>query len=543
MRQREIIISLLLACLLVLCCAPAAFAATDTPIDLQSAENAVSGEGWQWNAETKCLTLCGLQYADDSQAYTAAILLPGDSTIILQDGTKNEIVTARICAIECAGTLTIQGDGELHIKKMKNKRAQESQTSHWMKDYLYASCGIMVNGEGDCVVRSGSVYMTEIELGIFFTALGGYQQDGGTVEIDGITDGKSQGIFVGFGTVNINDGTLLIKTSDFGISCMAAAVNGGTVKVLHQGEEKLGRAGIYVGSPLDLGMGLSFSGLVGDFVANNGSLYVDGWINGVFIVDGGNFRQNGGSVKITNNLQYGIGVLGSEIRQGDFQITGGTLETTGGVSAVLVLVVKEFSKDSKYVRVENADIENTYNQFTCYGNVEEGEKIGLAGFVAVAEKDKIVEYADYLYGTDDVFLKQVQIECKTDEIEKASKSITCYYNDQLIIIKEDDGEIYIDNNGRTMVPLRILAENMNFTVTWDATDKSITIENGPKGTVVFYAGSKVYNINGTHYNMDTMAVSLPPGRTYVPLRYVAESLGAQVNASSMSDGMRINIYK
>ena len=41
--------------------------------------------------------------------------------------------------------------------------------------------------------------------------------------------------------------------------------------------------------------------------------------------------------------------------------------------------------------------------------------------------------------------------------------------------------------------------------------------------------------------MDTTAVSLPPGRTHVPLRYVAESLGATVNASATAEGMRIDI--
>lgn len=36
--------------------------------------------------------------------------------------------------------------------------------------------------------------------------------------------------------------------------------------------------------------------------------------------------------------------------------------------------------------------------------------------------------------------------------------------------------------------------------------------------------------------MDTTAVSLPPGRTHVPLRFVAERWGAQVEMSSEADG-------
>lgn len=55
----------------------------------------------------------------------------------------------------------------------------------------------------------------------------------------------------------------------------------------------------------------------------------------------------------------------------------------------------------------------------------------------------------------------------------------------MVSIAADDGKIYIDSNGRTMVPLRTLAEAMQFTVSWNAADKSITIVDGPKGIVVF----------------------------------------------------------
>lgn len=126
-------------------------------------------------------------------------------------------------------------------------------------------------------------------------------------------------------------------------------------------------------------------------------------------------------------------------------------------------------------------------------------------------------------------------------VGRARNLTTCYVNDKQMQIGSDEGKIYIDENSRTMVPLRTLAEAMNFVVKWNAADKSITIENGPKGTVVFYLDSPNYTINGDAHQMDTTAVSLPPGRTHVPLRYVAESLGATVNASATAEGMRIDI--
>lgn len=126
-------------------------------------------------------------------------------------------------------------------------------------------------------------------------------------------------------------------------------------------------------------------------------------------------------------------------------------------------------------------------------------------------------------------------------VGRARNITTCYIDDREMRIGIDDGQIYIDANSRTMVPLRTLAEAMNFTVNWNAADKSITIENGPKGTVVFYLDSPKYSINGVSHTMDTTAVSLPPGRTHVPLRYVAESLGADVKAVKTDEGLRIDI--
>ena len=126
-------------------------------------------------------------------------------------------------------------------------------------------------------------------------------------------------------------------------------------------------------------------------------------------------------------------------------------------------------------------------------------------------------------------------------VGRAKSVTTCYINDEEMQIGVNEGQIYIDANSRTMVPLRTLAEAMNFTVNWNTVDKSITIENGPKGTVIFYLDSPKYSIDGNAYTMDTTAVSLPPGRTHVPLRYVAESLGADVKAAKTDKGMRIDI--
>lgn len=51
------------------------------------------------------------------------------------------------------------------------------------------------------------------------------------------------------------------------------------------------------------------------------------------------------------------------------------------------------------------------------------------------------------------------------------------------------------------------------------------------GRVVFQLNSKEYFVNGEKKIMDTEAVSIAPGRVHVPLRYLAESIGAEVQYS------------
>lgn len=132
---------------------------------------------------------------------------------------------------------------------------------------------------------------------------------------------------------------------------------------------------------------------------------------------------------------------------------------------------------------------------------------------------------------------ELKLVPKNDSSAAKKEAIAVYVNGQAMAIDPaNDGSVYIDENGRTIVPLRALAGALGITVEWDSEKQTITIPNGPKGTVVFTIGSKEYSIDGAVKNMDTTAISLPPGRTHVPLRFVAESLGAQVEMRSEADG-------
>ena len=87
---------------------------------------------------------------------------------------------------------------------------------------------------------------------------------------------------------------------------------------------------------------------------------------------------------------------------------------------------------------------------------------------------------------------------------------------------------YLDENDRTMVPVRFIAEQLGASVLWDAQQEKITIESEAR-TIVMYVGSKTYTVNGVSSFMDTAPVIRSGwNRTMVPIRFVTEALGMAV---------------
>lgn len=95
----------------------------------------------------------------------------------------------------------------------------------------------------------------------------------------------------------------------------------------------------------------------------------------------------------------------------------------------------------------------------------------------------------------------------------------------------DDGYCYLDKNDRLMISLRGLISMLDMDIQWDADTQQVIIPESKNGRVVFQLNSKEYFVNGEKKIMDTEAVSIAPGRVHVPLRYLAESIGAEVQYS------------
>ena len=100
-----------------------------------------------------------------------------------------------------------------------------------------------------------------------------------------------------------------------------------------------------------------------------------------------------------------------------------------------------------------------------------------------------------------------------------------------------DVQPYIDNNGRTQVPLRFVAESLGGDVQWSAESKTVTIDRG-RIHVELTIGENEFTVLGGTKIMDTTPV-LESGRTLVPARFVAEAFGCRVEWNAQTRTMII----
>lgn len=86
-------------------------------------------------------------------------------------------------------------------------------------------------------------------------------------------------------------------------------------------------------------------------------------------------------------------------------------------------------------------------------------------------------------------------------------------------------------SGRTFVPIRFVSESLGGTVLWDGEERKVTIIlNGE--TIEMWIGKNYAYVNGQSELIDSKNPDITPfikdDRTFVPLRFVSESLGMKV---------------
>lgn len=115
----------------------------------------------------------------------------------------------------------------------------------------------------------------------------------------------------------------------------------------------------------------------------------------------------------------------------------------------------------------------------------------------------------------------------TTAIDTTKNDITVSVNgNQVDFSAYDNVKPYIEND-RTLVPIRALAENMGFTVGWEKTTRTVTVKNDDTEIILVIDSDKA-TVNGRIYTLDVPA-RITSDRTFIPLRFVSENMGATVD--------------
>ncbi len=87
-------------------------------------------------------------------------------------------------------------------------------------------------------------------------------------------------------------------------------------------------------------------------------------------------------------------------------------------------------------------------------------------------------------------------------------------------------------HSRTLLPIRYVAEPLGASIGWDAGEQKASVTLGSK-VLELWIGQNKAIVNGREQfidpgNHDVVPLILPPGRMMLPLRFVAEALGCDV---------------
>ncbi|MGC8979296.1 stalk domain-containing protein [Caldisericum sp.] len=142
----------------------------------------------------------------------------------------------------------------------------------------------------------------------------------------------------------------------------------------------------------------------------------------------------------------------------------------------------------------------------------------------------------------------ITIEAVDKVGNKSTKSFTVSYvqpqprQSYMVVLKIGDPTITVNGtskkidaqgskpiikNGRTLLPIRTLIESLGGTVEWNAKEQKVTITlNGH--SMILWIGKTTALVDSSKAPLD-VAPQIINGRTYIPLRFVSEHLGASVN--------------
>jgi sugar lactone lactonase YvrE len=184
--------------------------------------------------------------------------------------------------------------------------------------------------------------------------------------------------------------------------------------------------------------------------------------------------------------------------------------------------------------------ETTKRDITIVGKAEPNCVVTIGDQDILLEEDGSFTYtAQLTHGWNGIYITAIDAASNSTVIEyyvTVINKIVLQIGNQTASVNDEDVVLeaapYI-KNGRTMVPIRFIAESLGAEVGWDNTTKSITIEK--EGIVISLQIGNVeaYIEKEDVIGRERITLEAPPeivsARTFVPLRFVSEAFGASLD--------------
>ncbi|MCX8095220.1 MAG: stalk domain-containing protein [Caldisericia bacterium] len=132
-------------------------------------------------------------------------------------------------------------------------------------------------------------------------------------------------------------------------------------------------------------------------------------------------------------------------------------------------------------------------------------------------------------------LNEIKANIEIGEINIRKIILKLQIGNKIMLVNDKEQEIDVPPQiieGRTLLPIRWVAEPLGANVGWDANEKKVTVSL-KLTTIELWIGKNIARVNGVNTPIDPNNPKVVPmiiqGRTMLPVRFVAENLGCKVD--------------
>lgn len=189
-----------------------------------------------------------------------------------------------------------------------------------------------------------------------------------------------------------------------------------------------------------------------------------------------------------------------------------------------VFLDKTLSNPSNEVKLDvSLQTNNADNNTTTNNSGNDNSQTNAGNDTGNVTSDNTGNTGDNTGSTND----NTQSVQKTNNIVLYAGNPIMTVNGSKVEIDEGRGTAPIIVNNRTLVPIRAVVEALGGTVNWDANEQKVTIKGKDSKVIELWIGKNYIRVAGVKGTMD-VAPMIYNGRTVLPLRFVSENLGCEV---------------